>query len=205
MFCPVCKAEYREGFTRCADCDADLVPSLEEGRTEANPAELLWQGTDVVFFAAAGTALDNAGIPFGEMETVPRLWPLVVPEVQIWVRRPDLERAQGIVRELSESLTGEQQETAAPDEAKLSEESEAMEEPGPDDLVEDWDPEEATYQVWSGEDPQMGQVIEDCLRENGVGCRFLPETVPGRIFVRPRDEARAREIIREVLEAAPPQ
>ncbi len=28
MFCPKCKAEYREGFSRCADCDVDLVPEL---------------------------------------------------------------------------------------------------------------------------------------------------------------------------------
>lgn len=25
MFCPVCRAEYRSGFTHCTDCDADLV------------------------------------------------------------------------------------------------------------------------------------------------------------------------------------
>jgi hypothetical protein len=28
MFCPRCKAEYREGFSRCADCNVDLVPEL---------------------------------------------------------------------------------------------------------------------------------------------------------------------------------
>lgn len=28
MFCPKCKAEYREGFTRCAECEVDLVPEL---------------------------------------------------------------------------------------------------------------------------------------------------------------------------------
>jgi hypothetical protein len=28
MFCPVCKVEYRSGFTRCADCDVDLVQAL---------------------------------------------------------------------------------------------------------------------------------------------------------------------------------
>lgn len=28
MFCPKCKAEYREGFSRCADCDVDLIPKL---------------------------------------------------------------------------------------------------------------------------------------------------------------------------------
>lgn len=35
MFCPLCKAEYREGFTRCNDCDVDLVASLTTG---AEPA-----------------------------------------------------------------------------------------------------------------------------------------------------------------------
>jgi hypothetical protein len=27
-YCPQCGAEYREGFTRCSDCDVDLVPEL---------------------------------------------------------------------------------------------------------------------------------------------------------------------------------
>lgn len=29
MFCPVCRDEFREGFTRCEDCDADLVIDLD--------------------------------------------------------------------------------------------------------------------------------------------------------------------------------
>jgi hypothetical protein len=28
MFCPNCRAEYREGFTRCADCDVPLTAGL---------------------------------------------------------------------------------------------------------------------------------------------------------------------------------
>jgi len=28
MFCPVCKDEFRGGFTRCATCDVDLVEDL---------------------------------------------------------------------------------------------------------------------------------------------------------------------------------
>jgi hypothetical protein len=28
MFCPECRAEYRPGFIRCADCDVDLVQEL---------------------------------------------------------------------------------------------------------------------------------------------------------------------------------
>jgi len=28
MFCPRCKAEYSEGFTKCSDCHIPLVPEL---------------------------------------------------------------------------------------------------------------------------------------------------------------------------------
>jgi len=31
MFCPECRAEHRPGFTRCADCDVDLVQELPVG------------------------------------------------------------------------------------------------------------------------------------------------------------------------------
>lgn len=30
MICPKCKAEYRDGFTRCSDCDIELVDKLSE-------------------------------------------------------------------------------------------------------------------------------------------------------------------------------
>ena len=29
MYCPICRAEYREGFLECTDCDTDLVEELE--------------------------------------------------------------------------------------------------------------------------------------------------------------------------------
>ncbi len=29
-WCPQCRAEYREGFKTCSDCDTDLVDKLEE-------------------------------------------------------------------------------------------------------------------------------------------------------------------------------
>ena len=29
MFCPQCRAEYREGFFRCSDCDIPLVDQLQ--------------------------------------------------------------------------------------------------------------------------------------------------------------------------------
>jgi len=40
MFCPDCKAEYRPGFTRCADCDVDLVYELSEDQPVSREADL---------------------------------------------------------------------------------------------------------------------------------------------------------------------
>lgn len=34
MFCPKCKAEYKEGITRCAECGVDLVADLEKEEAE---------------------------------------------------------------------------------------------------------------------------------------------------------------------------
>ena len=33
MFCPECRAEYRPGFTRCSDCDVELVHKIPEHGT----------------------------------------------------------------------------------------------------------------------------------------------------------------------------
>jgi hypothetical protein len=35
MFCPHCQTEYRAGFTRCSDCDVDLVSDLSESDNHA--------------------------------------------------------------------------------------------------------------------------------------------------------------------------
>lgn len=39
MFCPVCRSEYREGFTHCPDCDEDLVLGLPELPAEAKRSD----------------------------------------------------------------------------------------------------------------------------------------------------------------------
>jgi len=40
MFCPVCRDEYRTGFTRCATCDVELVSSLASATPKPPPAIL---------------------------------------------------------------------------------------------------------------------------------------------------------------------
>ena len=67
MFCPQCKAEYRQGFTRCADCEVDLVYEIVKSLAEQAPEGSLvqlWAGDDLALHAALMEDLESAGIPF---------------------------------------------------------------------------------------------------------------------------------------------
>ena len=54
-WCPNCKTEYREGFTRCADCGADLVPTLPD---EAPEPETLDRPTEAVMLMHCPSTLE---------------------------------------------------------------------------------------------------------------------------------------------------
>jgi len=66
MYCPLCKAEYRAGFTRCSDCDADLVDAVttkpDDGLSKGNLVRL-WAGDDLSLHASILEELKAAGIP----------------------------------------------------------------------------------------------------------------------------------------------
>ena len=67
MFCPNCGTEYREGFSRCADCEVDLVDapsSLTEDHPDTGDVETVFATGDPVALLTAQTLLDEAGIPY---------------------------------------------------------------------------------------------------------------------------------------------
>jgi hypothetical protein len=77
------------------------------------------------------------------------------------------------------------------------------------DVKPDWDPknwyaEDATVEVWSSDQLRPGDTIELSLRENQVHARFDRRRGQYAIFVMPEDESLAREIVREIVEGAPP-
>ena len=74
----------------------------------------------------------------------------------------------------------------------------------PDDIPENYDPNEATAEVWSGEDADIKNMLIASLHENGIGCELAGED-SFTILVMPAAAQRAREIVREVIEASPPE
>jgi hypothetical protein len=66
LICPKCRAEYREGFDRCADCDIQLVDCVLPPPVDDPPVELasLLSTTDVGYLPIVKSLLDAAGIPY---------------------------------------------------------------------------------------------------------------------------------------------
>ncbi|HZF09949.1 MAG TPA: DUF2007 domain-containing protein [Thermoanaerobaculia bacterium] len=65
MYCPNCGTEYREGFSRCADCEVDLVdaPPRTAEHPDTGDIETVFATGDPVALLTAQTLLDEAGIP----------------------------------------------------------------------------------------------------------------------------------------------
>ncbi|MHB8608778.1 MAG: hypothetical protein ACYDCG_10800 [Candidatus Acidiferrales bacterium] len=69
---------------------------------------------------------------------------------------------------------------------------------------ERWYPEEATVEIWEGDQPEMRELLAASLGENQIHSRVAETAGVMRLFVMPADETRAREIVREVVDAVPP-
>ena len=109
MFCPQCKAEYRQGFTRCADCDVDLVYALEDasGVPETDARKLsaqedglrvIWKGHDESECVSLCRDLMKKDIPY-KVAQVPeeRVQMRVVCRYEIGVPDADYERAKELL------------------------------------------------------------------------------------------------------------
>ena len=216
MFCPLCKAEYREGFTRCASCDVDLVPSWPlEGVVEPKGnLVLLWRGREFAFFSQLAHVLGEASIACHVRKKMLHSpeevfeGPLVVGnEFEVRVFEHDLTGARRILDEQTRLFASqpESEAEAQSDEAVAEVLPEPYGTPTDEDILE-CDAQGPDSEAWSGEDSAHAKFIRDALRENEVGYRtVIEQTGHERIMVRAEDAPRAREIIREVFEGVPPE
>ncbi len=209
MYCPQCKVEYRQGFTRCADCDVELVNILS-GAAEVSSNSMpsgklvpLWEGEDLALHTTLLEELEAAGIRYFDqaMSTYPG------------ARFGDAFPIQGMTRfgyqvaVLSSTLPSAQRIL----EKLLLEKPEGMDLPVNDveqgetiEKAADAD-EKENCEVWVGADESLAGFIQDALRENEIVVKTERSAMENRIHVRPADAARAREIVREVVEGMPPE
>ena len=65
MFCPECGDEFRQGFSRCPDCDVALVGELPHSSEPNHPesGELL-RTANVPFLSVVKSLLESESIPY---------------------------------------------------------------------------------------------------------------------------------------------
>ncbi len=212
MFCPICKSEYRDGFTRCSDCDADLVSNLQSSSHESSElfAKLVWSGADHFKFAGVKAVLEEASIPFTVATSRSSvLFPSMQPGYEVRVAAYNEDRALSLIGE-PETTGEEDSEDPSQDEFPLEEDEDAVktsEGDSPNDshhsnpAPDNWDPEMATCEAWKGNDLDMSNGIQASFIENGIGFQVISDSGSISIMIYPENEGQTKEIIREIKEA----
>ncbi|HTS12893.1 MAG TPA: hypothetical protein VMH00_12305 [Candidatus Limnocylindrales bacterium] len=226
--CPDCDVDLVEQLTADGSDGRDVA-------TDSEGNLLVWSGVEPHLYRAICDALDSAGIAHHDTDREFGLPAFGQKMLLVWVSPGDWARAGMILEEVlrepdladrddirvraeaarlepfrfGKPIYSTEPERRADPFAAVSTESllsdNASTEATPDDIVEDFHPDEATSEVWSGEE-EMEETVRLCLRENGIGC-VVEGGSDGKQHLRvmPSAEARAKEIVREVVEATPPE
>ena len=103
MYCPKCHAEYAPGFTRCADCDVELVEVLPAAkparRDSSDDLVTVFSSHDPGLAAIAESLLQSADIRFS-VRGMLLPYPGALP-VDLQVLAGDADEARRILAELS--------------------------------------------------------------------------------------------------------
>jgi hypothetical protein len=196
--------------------------------------EILWTGTDTEFAGFLAEALDRAELQHTDDAVALGFLPALHGAVfKISVRTGDREAAERVLQDLMNGNAAQPPTITADiacDAATLNPyrglgrrvfsppnkrdapfesiglvRSEPVSGPTPDDIVENFNSDQATCEVWSSNDGQMAQNIDACLRGVGIGCIVNESKENFHVYVQPSAESRAKEIVREIVEQTPPE
>ena len=216
MYCPQCGAEYLPRATVCSDCQVALVPDPPSpAEKDSSPQEdyivLAWSGSNPGKQATVQKILDSENIPSQVLRREDTILPLGHAPIEIYVPSSFAEKAEELLSQLDPS--GEWPADAGDTNNEIPAEDDLPESGEEYRDLQHWNPEAATVELWAGQDTDLADMIRACLRENQIPCRSSRDgaesesTTPSteRLYVLPGDEARAKGIVREIVDAVPPQ
>jgi hypothetical protein len=212
MICPSCKCEYIRGVMQCADCGVALVDAIDPATapsSENSGVVAVWAGDDPATCAAVKEALTKAEIPFVDQSSSDYfILRSMHPKTEICVRITDEQHARKVLLEvpsgvdLGELTPEEIASLAIPESDEVGhDEAERVSTDNP----EDWDDQEQLSEVWGGNNEDLANTLMMCFRENGIPSQKGGDKSHWHLAVRAEQESRAKEIVREVVEASPPE
>lgn len=208
MICPACNTEFPPGTVFCSRCHVTLVGDLVEADEmveKAYPGSALvqlWRGEDAALHGSILEALAEARIPFYEQplgsgasaRPIDHLLDHAHPRFgfEVAVLSSNLAEAEEILERLLNEGPVDMglaaDETAAQVVPKMKSPARGQ----------------ATCEVWSGEDENLARFLGAALKENRIPVRVDRHGENAAVYAPPEEEGRAREIIREIVEGAPP-
>lgn len=199
----------------CADCDVALVDELPEETSPETPEGVVsvWSGGDDRHRAEACSALQRAGITPHPVSREDRMIAASErPRFEVYVASELAAKAKEVLDEAVVSAE-EWDQLEASGAFELPEDEDVPESPRTPRARRDWHPEDATVEIWSGEDIELANMIASSLRENEIDCRIddgaegaensPTKTRLRKLYVLPEDQERGQEIIREIVDATP--
>jgi hypothetical protein len=186
MYCPLCGAEYRPGFTVCSDCQVALVPdppragsaTASNENSDEKSFALVWSGNDSRLHAEICEALDREKIPARTLGSEDHLFNFTTrPAFEVYVPADLVNSARETIHEVAGM-----EEIEEPSESDLLDVP--AEEGSPNDNDEDederrdsrgLDPQDATVAIWSGQDADTAAMIASSLRESDIPYRSDPD------------------------------
>lgn len=217
MICPECRAEYRQGFHRCADCDVELVDTLPAAasQTEEFDGDLvtIWVGDDQSRCLEQCLWLREAGLRYHvSQEIKSRIGTSVIWRYLLGVPADAAVAAKSLL-ELPDTVVEESSDTTEEDENQA-----LLEYPdGPmtaadqkrirnsyNSYLDPWYPEDATIEIWQRPADDHSTMVESSLQANCIRAREdAQEDGSKKYFVMPEDADAAREIVRQILGDSP--
>jgi hypothetical protein len=178
---------------------------MSAGASPQGSLIVLWAGEDPLVHAILLEKLDAVGIPYkdlslGDDEVGPTADPLPIDwkprfGFEVAVLAGDVTAARQILEKI---LDQEPEDLEIPE---RDEDTDAYPEPRRTIATE----LHPTVEVWSGCDDKIAQFLTAAMQENEIPIHLENPPDGMRILVSAANEARAREIVREVTDAAPPK
>jgi hypothetical protein len=200
--CPLCFAEFASSSRNCPNCGVPLRLPQPDGAVE-DSTRLLCDIDHPKFIVDLRKALEAAGIPYNNANLtsggiIPGVY--YTPNYTVVVLGQDFERA---TQAMSQVLQHWEFEPSAG--FRMGRDS--FLDYWPKGAAQNgWLPEDISASVWSGKNIGLVGGIGLALQEHEIAYRI--ETQPlgtAKVFTHPEDQARASELVREVIEGAQPE